>query len=113
MCLEEFLICGRLPDRTRMLAWCPSGGLRSVKDGGFVRKTVCLAQTQAYKGLKMTTENTVTRSLGKPPFRADHVGSFLRPESVKKARKQLQDKEITPEVLRAVEDEAIMQLVEK
>ncbi|MFT4300329.1 MAG: 5-methyltetrahydropteroyltriglutamate--homocysteine S-methyltransferase [Desulfovibrio sp.] len=61
----------------------------------------------------MTTENSITRSLGKPPFRADHVGSFLRPESVKTARKQLQDKEITPEALRIVEDEAIMQLVEK
>ena len=61
----------------------------------------------------MTTENTVTHSLGKPPFRADHVGSFLRPESVKEARKQLQDKEITPEALRLAEDEAIVQLVEK
>ena len=61
----------------------------------------------------MTTENNIASFWNKPPFHADHVGSFLRPQSVKKARKQLQDKEITPDALRMVEDEAIRQLVEK
>lgn len=61
----------------------------------------------------MKTEKSTADFWNKPPFRADHVGSFLRPESIKKARKQLQDNEITPEALRVVEDEAIRQLVEK
>lgn len=61
----------------------------------------------------MKTEKNTADFWNKPPFRADHVGSFLRPESVKKARKQLQDNEITVEDLRMVEDEAIRQLVEK
>ena len=61
----------------------------------------------------MKTEKITADFWNKPPFRADHVGSFLRPESVKKARKQLQDNEITAEDLRIVEDEAIRQLVEK
>lgn len=61
----------------------------------------------------MKTEKNTADFWNKPPFRADHVGSFLRPESIKKARKQLQNKEITPDDLRRVEDEAIRHLVEK
>ena len=61
----------------------------------------------------MKAEKNTVDFWNKPPFRADHVGSFLRPESIKKARKQLQDKEITPDDLRKVEDEAIRKLVEK
>ena len=56
-------------------------------------------------------ESAATRDL--PPFRADHVGSFLRPESVKTARLQRQDEKISADDLRAVEDEAIRDLVEK
>ncbi len=43
-----------------------------------------------------------------PPYRADHVGSLLRPESVKKARKQhYEAHQIDAAELAAVEDEAI------
>jgi methionine synthase II (cobalamin-independent) len=49
----------------------------------------------------------------KAPFRADHVGSFLRPERLKKARLQKQNGELTAEQLRAIEDEEIIRLVEK
>lgn len=48
-----------------------------------------------------------------PPFRADHVGSFLRPEALKTARLQRQAGEISGDALRAAEDEAIRNLVEK
>lgn len=48
-----------------------------------------------------------------PPFRADHVGSFLRPEAIKKARQQAQHGLITKEALRSVEDDAIRALVNK
>ena len=47
----------------------------------------------------------------RPPFRADHVGSFLRPKTVVDARAQRAEGEIGPEELREVEDEAIAEVV--
>ncbi|GGN09905.1 5-methyltetrahydropteroyltriglutamate--homocysteine methyltransferase [Actinoplanes campanulatus] len=46
-----------------------------------------------------------------PPFRADHVGSLLRPPRLLKAREQHALGEITPAELRAVEDDAIREVV--
>ncbi|QDZ01869.1 5-methyltetrahydropteroyltriglutamate--homocysteine S-methyltransferase [Nitratireductor mangrovi] len=47
-----------------------------------------------------------------PPYRADHVGSLLRPAAVKEARKRFyEDKAIDAEELKAVEDEAIRDAV--
>ena len=48
-----------------------------------------------------------------PPFRADHVGSLLRPQQVKEARARFQRGDITTEELRAVEDDAIRDVVRK
>ncbi|MGE0540167.1 MAG: 5-methyltetrahydropteroyltriglutamate--homocysteine S-methyltransferase [Dehalococcoidia bacterium] len=47
-----------------------------------------------------------------PPFRADHVGSFLRPPELLAAREQFQHGAISREDLRAVEDEAIRGIVQ-
>ncbi|MBS0447458.1 MAG: 5-methyltetrahydropteroyltriglutamate--homocysteine S-methyltransferase [Proteobacteria bacterium] len=47
----------------------------------------------------------------KPPFRADHVGSFLRPKVLLDAREQHAKGEIGAAQLRAVEDEAITEIV--
>ena len=47
----------------------------------------------------------------KPPFRADHVGSFLRPKALLDAREKLAKGEITKADLRKVEDEAIRDVV--
>jgi methionine synthase II (cobalamin-independent) len=47
------------------------------------------------------------------PHRFDTVGSFLRPESLKKARADFETGAITAEQLKAVEDEAIRDLVAK
>jgi 5-methyltetrahydropteroyltriglutamate--homocysteine methyltransferase len=44
---------------------------------------------------------------GKPPFRADHVGSLLRPQSVLDARDRRAEGAISIEELREVEDAAI------
>ncbi len=49
----------------------------------------------------------------KTPFRYDYVGSFLRPENLKDARKKYQNKEITFEELTNVENEEITKLVQK
>jgi 5-methyltetrahydropteroyltriglutamate--homocysteine methyltransferase len=46
-----------------------------------------------------------------PPFRADHVGSLLRPPALHEARKRRAEGEITAEELRAVEDDAIRDVV--
>ncbi|MCF1685341.1 5-methyltetrahydropteroyltriglutamate--homocysteine S-methyltransferase [Tetragenococcus halophilus] len=47
------------------------------------------------------------------PFTVDHVGSFLRPERLKTARKDYFNEEITKEELRKIENEEIERLVEK
>jgi 5-methyltetrahydropteroyltriglutamate--homocysteine methyltransferase len=47
----------------------------------------------------------------KPPFRADHVGSLLRPPELLKAREDFANEEITAEELRAAEDAAILDVV--
>lgn len=46
-----------------------------------------------------------------PIFRADHVGSFLRPKFLLDAREQFANKQITFEQLRLVEDKAISEIV--
>jgi 5-methyltetrahydropteroyltriglutamate--homocysteine methyltransferase len=48
-----------------------------------------------------------------PPFRADQVGSLLRPQALKEARARFQRSEITKEQLRAIEDDAIRDVVKK
>ncbi|WP_106476117.1 5-methyltetrahydropteroyltriglutamate--homocysteine S-methyltransferase [Phytohalomonas tamaricis] len=48
-----------------------------------------------------------------PPFRADHVGSFLRPAELLEARSRFAKGEIDAQALRAVEDEAIAHIVKQ
>jgi len=48
-----------------------------------------------------------------PPFRADHVGSLLRPAPLLAMRERYQNSKITPEELRQAEDEAIRDVVRK
>ena len=49
----------------------------------------------------------------RPPFRADHVGSFLRPHEVTTARRQRDEGVIDAAELRRVEDKAIADLVKR
>lgn len=56
---------------------------------------------------RMTMSNLQT------PFRYDFVGSFLRPEKLKKARRQFNEGKIDATALKKVEDEAITELVSK
>ncbi len=48
-----------------------------------------------------------------PPFRADHVGSLLRPAALKEARERRAKGEITAEALKAVEDREIDRIIKK
>jgi 5-methyltetrahydropteroyltriglutamate--homocysteine methyltransferase len=47
----------------------------------------------------------------KPPFRADHVGSLLRPAELAAKRQQWRDGEVTSDELRRSEDAAIRDVV--
>jgi 5-methyltetrahydropteroyltriglutamate--homocysteine methyltransferase len=49
----------------------------------------------------------------KPPFRADHVGSLLRPAVLKQARARRERGEITAQELRTIEDREIETVIRK
>ncbi|MTD31997.1 5-methyltetrahydropteroyltriglutamate--homocysteine S-methyltransferase [Planomicrobium sp. YIM 101495] len=55
---------------------------------------------------------TTTTAIG-TPFKADHVGSLLRPESIHQARKEFKEGVITAEQLREIETEEIKRIVDK
>ena len=59
------------------------------------------------------TETTTNLTRTKAPFRADHVGSFLRPATLKEARAKFAQGEIDAAALRQLEDQEIARLVEK
>jgi 5-methyltetrahydropteroyltriglutamate--homocysteine methyltransferase len=61
-------------------------------------------------GLEWTKLSPMTDASG-PPFRADHVGSLLRPQRLLEARTRHAAGEIDDAELRAVEDEAIAEVV--
>jgi len=49
----------------------------------------------------------------KPPFRADHVGSFLRPQAVKEARVKREKGQIGADQLREIENAEIEKVIRK
>ena len=80
--------------------------------------TICFADLRVRPWTKskgdafMTAPNTAatpkrTAKRSKPPFRADHVGSLLRPKHLLEAREKLDKGAISAAELRHVEDEAI------
>ncbi len=48
-----------------------------------------------------------------PPFRADHVGSLLRPAALKEARTKHERNEISADALREVENREIEKVIKK
>ena len=62
--------------------------------------------------MSVTTEPAVAART-RPPFRADHVGSLLRPHVLRDARKSAASGGMTPAELRAVEDTCIKAAVAK
>ena len=47
------------------------------------------------------------------PFKADHVGSLLRPQRLKDARAKYNQNEISGAELKQIEDEEIDRIIEK
>src|ERR671915_1531643 len=60
-----------------------------------------------------TATATAAGQRTKPPFRADHVGSLLRPPQLLKAREDFAEGRIDADELRAIEDDAIREVVRK
>ena len=46
-----------------------------------------------------------------PPFRAEHIGSLLRPEYLLDARRKFDKQEVTREQLQEIEDRAVLEAV--
>jgi 5-methyltetrahydropteroyltriglutamate--homocysteine methyltransferase len=59
-----------------------------------------------------TVTETPAGRRNSPPFRADHVGSLLRPPELLRAREEFAGGRLTPEELRAAEDEAVRAVVQ-
>jgi hypothetical protein len=61
----------------------------------------------------LTVSNVAIMSVPKfnPPFRAEHLGSLLRPDYLLEARKKFDKEEITREQLKELEDKAIKDAV--
>lgn len=57
--------------------------------------------------------NMTTKTKIRAPFKADQVGSLLRPERIHEARKNFQEGTITAEELRTIETEEIKRIVDK
>lgn len=55
----------------------------------------------------------MTKTITKAPFKADHVGSLLRPDNLHQARKELAEGKITQAELREVETKEIKRIVDK
>ncbi|MFJ7977142.1 5-methyltetrahydropteroyltriglutamate--homocysteine S-methyltransferase [Peribacillus sp. NPDC096379] len=55
----------------------------------------------------------MTKTITKVPFKADHVGSLLRPDNLHSARKDFKEGTITAEQLREVETKEIKRIVDK
>jgi 5-methyltetrahydropteroyltriglutamate--homocysteine methyltransferase len=60
-----------------------------------------------------TPTATATRARTRPPFRADHVGSLLRPPQLLRARDDFASGRIDAEELRRVEDDAVREVVRR
>lgn len=66
-----------------------------------------------YSKYSMEGEICMTKTQLQPPFRADHVGSLLRSDAVKRARIQKASGEITADKLRDIENKEIERIVQK
>ena len=68
---------------------------------------------QDTQGIEQRPAATAAPATGRPPFRADHVGSLLRPPDLLRARDAAAAGRISGEELRAAEDTAIREVVRR
>jgi 5-methyltetrahydropteroyltriglutamate--homocysteine methyltransferase len=63
------------------------------------------------RSLKVVGERKHPMTHTRPPFRADHVGSLLRPQELLQARERRQIREMSAAALRQIEDRCIRDVV--
>src|SRR5215470_10707913 len=66
-----------------------------------------------YQNEQPRSAAATARPSGRPPFRADHVGSLLRPPQLLRAREDFAAGRISAEELRTIEDAAIADVVRR
>jgi 5-methyltetrahydropteroyltriglutamate--homocysteine methyltransferase len=81
--------------------------MRSSRKANFKGDADMTASSNTAAAAKQLAQRT------KPPFRADHVGSLLRPQHLLEARAKLNNGEISAAELRRIEDEAIRHAVKR
>jgi 5-methyltetrahydropteroyltriglutamate--homocysteine methyltransferase len=86
------------------------GSRRDPRDNSAISRKAAIRRTIPKCRTFFLQETSMTERTS-PPFRADHVGSFLRPPYLLEARAQAARGEITRQQLRAVEDRAIAEIV--
>jgi 5-methyltetrahydropteroyltriglutamate--homocysteine methyltransferase len=62
---------------------------------------------------KIRTKERTMANVAKPPYRADQIGSLIRPDHLLKARKQRDAGRLPNERLREIENEAIREVVKR
>src|SRR5712691_4133646 len=72
-----------------------------------------LCQTRRQSALERTRVGDDPMKRTKPPYRADHVGSFLRTAPIKAARDKHEKSQIGADELRKVEDREIEKIIKK
>src|SRR5262245_37663254 len=81
--------------------------------GQYSRRRRAMGQTPHDCGARRRNLGTAMSQRKKPPFRADHVGSLLRPAALKKAREQRAKGEIAAAQLKEIEDREIERVLKK
>jgi len=97
---------------------CHAG--RRSRNGIYTRCRALLNPTRPAENFTPTSKKKVKQPNRRkrmqrttPPFRADHVGSLLRPAALKEARAKRERNEITADALRAIEDREIERAIRK
>ena len=94
---------------------CLSGqcGFASTEEGNTLTEDEQWAKLAPHRRVAEESVGMTDMQRTKPPFRADHVGSFLRTAPIKDARAKREKGEITAEQLKAVEDAEIRKIIAK
>jgi 5-methyltetrahydropteroyltriglutamate--homocysteine methyltransferase len=94
------------------LCLSPQCGFASTEEGNILYGGRAMGET-AHDRRNRRGRVGIAMRRAKPPFRADHVGSLLRPQALKVVRERRAKGEITAEALRAVEDREIEDIIRK
>src|SRR5262245_11448882 len=87
----------------------PNGGAATISRCSGLTTACAVCPCSRYKIARRSTQMARTN----PPFRADHVGSFLRPAAVKEARAKREQGKLSAGELADIENREIEQVIKK